>query len=184
MAYDFSVFKKKVEETKVWLKESYSAIRTGRASPAILDGVLIDVYGAKQPIRNVASISIEDPRTLRIAPWDKTHIKAIEQGIAASNLGLSAATDNLGVRVIFPELTEESRKSFAKIVRERLEDARVSIRKEREVVLNDITDRERTGKIGEDDKYRAKEELQKLVDEANNTLEEFAAKKEKEVMGL
>lgn len=175
---DFTPFKKRVLEIKDWLSKEYLGIRTGRATPALLDAVLIESYGARQPIKHVAQVSIEDAKTLRIVPWDKANTKAIETAIAAGNLGVSTAADSMGLRVIFPDLTEETRKKFAKLVRDKLEEARVSLKMEREKLMSSIN------ALDEDSKFKSKEELQKLVDQAHLDFEELSKKKEQEVMSV
>ena len=183
MAYDFSKFKKNSGETIEWLKKEYLGIRTGRATPTLLDNIDVESYGARQPIKHVASIGIEDPKTLKVVPWDKSLVKNIESALRAGNLGVSVAVDDTGgIRVGFPELTEETRKSIVKVVKELLEEARISLRKERERIWNDIAEKEKNGAVSEDEKFRAKDELQKLVDDTNKALEEVAGKKEKEIM--
>ena len=182
MPYNFGNAKNDMKKAEEWLSREYSQVHTGRASPMILDSVSVDSYGARMPIKNVASISIEDAKTLRVSPWDKNQIKEIEKGIMASNLGLSVATDDQGLRVIFPQLTEETRTSLIKVLKGKLEDARVTVRQEREKVWSDIQAKEKEGKLTEDDKFRAKEDLQKFVDEANQNLENIFSKKETEVM--
>src|SRR5438552_2254290 len=114
MAYNFSNFKTELKKVEEWLLKEYSQIHTGRASPAVLDSAMVSSYGSNMPIKNVAAISIEDPKTLRISPWDKSQVKDIEKAILASNLGLSVATDDMGLRVIFPHLTTETRTSLVK----------------------------------------------------------------------
>ena len=183
MQYNFGQFKNDLKKIEEWLSKEYSQIHTGRASPAVLDSVMISSYGSMMPIKNVAAISIEDPKTLRISPWDKGQIKDIEKGIQTSGFPLSVLTDGEGLRVIFPQLTEESRVNLVKLLKAKLEDARISARKEREKVWDDIQAQEKAGKIPEDEKFRAKNDLQKIVDTANNSLEEIFYKKEKEVMG-
>ncbi|MBP7006527.1 MAG: ribosome recycling factor [Candidatus Pacebacteria bacterium] len=183
MQYNFSNFKNDLKKVEDFLSKEYSQLNVGRASPMVLDGISIDVYGAYQPIKNTASISIEDPKTLRINPWDKTQIKGIEKAIMAANLGLSVAVDDQGIRVIFPQLTTESRTSLVKVLKEKLEESKISVRKEREKVWDDIQSKEKEGQMTEDDKFRAKDELQKIIDEANKKLEELFDKKQKEVMG-
>jgi len=183
MQYNFGQFKNDLKKIEEWLLKEYSQIHTGRASPAVLDSVMISSYGSMMPIKNVAAISIEDPKTLRISPWDKGQIKDIEKGIQTSGFPLSVLTDGEGLRVIFPQLTEESRVNLVKLLKAKLEDARISARKEREKVWDDIQAQEKAGKIPEDEKFRAKNDLQKIVDTANNSLEEIFYKKEKEVMG-
>ncbi|MCX6758060.1 MAG: ribosome recycling factor [Candidatus Nomurabacteria bacterium] len=183
MQYNFSNFKNELKKVNDYLVKEYSQVHTGRASPMILDGVSVEVYGAFQPIKNVASISIEDPKTLRINPWDKESIKAIEKGIAAANLGLSTSIDDAGMRVIFPQLTAETRQNLVKILKEKLEESRIVVRKEREKIWEEVKARELDGALTEDEKFRAKDELQKIIDEANAMLEASFEKKEKEVLG-
>ncbi len=182
MNYDFTLLKNKLTEIEEWLSREFSAIHTGRAIPALLDGVMVDSYGAKTAINHVAAVTTEDPRTLRVNPWDKSQVKDIEKAINEANLGVSVASDEQGLRVFFPELTTERRQSFVKIAKEKLEDARISLRKEREDVWSDIQKKEKDGELSEDDKFRFKEELQKLIDEANNKLEQMTENKEQEVM--
>ncbi|HWA32336.1 MAG TPA: ribosome recycling factor [Candidatus Paceibacterota bacterium] len=183
MQYNFSAFKNELKKAEDFLVKEYRELNTGRASPSVLDGVSVESYGAHQPIKNIATVSVEDPKTLRIVPWDKGQIKAIERAIAASNLGLSVATDDAGIRVIFPQLTTETRTSLVKVLKEKLEDARITVRKERERVWDEIQAQEKDGKMTEDEKFRAKDELQKIIDEANKNLEGTFERKEKEVMG-
>lgn len=177
----YSKFDLRAEEIKDWLSSEFSNIRTGRATPAILDGVIIDVYGSKQPIKHSATIAIEDPRTIKITPWDKGQIALIESAISTANLGLSVSADSNGVRVSFPQLTEETRNNLVKLVKEKLEEARVSIKKERENVWSQINADEKESKITEDDKFKAKDTLQKHVDDANKFLDDLASKKETEL---
>ncbi len=181
MAYDFSSFKEKLEGVQDWLSTEYTGVRTGRATPAILDSIYLDSYGTRTPIKHVASISIEDARTIRVAPWDKGQIKGIEKAISEANLGLSVSSDAMGIRVFFPELTAERRAALLKVTREKLEHARVSVRAERDEVWSEIQTLEKEGEIPEDDKFRLKEEMQKFVDQANAKLEEMAERKEKEI---
>lgn len=178
MAYNFSSFLLRLKETENWLSGEYGQLHTGRATPLVLDSIAIDVYGSFQPIKNVASISIEDPKTLRVAPWDKSHIKEIEKAIQAANIGLSVASDDQGLRVIFPALTTENREKLVKVLKEKMEEARISVRKERETELKIIKDKE----LPEDEERRTKEELQRHVDAANLSLETLFAKKEKDIM--
>lgn len=182
MAYNFSSFKEGIKATETWLVSEYSGLRTGRVSPAILDSVSVESYGARMPIAHVAAVSIEDAKTLKITPWDNSMVKEIERAIQAANLGVSVAPDNTGIRVSFPDLTEDRRKSLVKIVKVKLEEARVAVRQERDKTMNDIGAKEKAGEISEDDKYRLKEELQKLVDAVNNNLDAIAEKKEGEIM--
>ncbi len=178
MSYNFSDFKQNLKKVEEWLSKEYGGVHTGRATPMILDTISVESYGSLQPIKNVGSISIEDPRTIRVAPWDKTLVKAIESAIAAANLGLSVSADSDGLRVIFPQLTTETREKLVKVLKEKLEDARISVRKERDEAFTKM----KAANLPEDDTFRAKDEMQKYVDEANQSLEAVFEKKEKEVM--
>lgn len=183
MVYNFAGFKESIQKTSEWLAREYSSLHTGQASPNVLDGINVDSYGTKQPIKNVASISIEDPKTLRVIPWDKQQVKEIEKEIITSDLGLSVAVDQTGLRVIFPMLTTENREKLVKIIKGKLEDARISVKKEREDVVREIDRMSREGEMSEDEKERSKQELQKLVDESNATFETIFKAKEAVVMG-
>jgi ribosome recycling factor len=181
MAYNFTVLRGEIEATDTWLTQEYFGIRTGRAAPALLDSVRVEVYSTKMPLNQLANIAIEDARTLRITPYDMGQLKEIERAIQAGDLGVSVGSDDRGIRVSFPELTAERREQLAKLVKEKLEDARVRIRKAREEAWEDIQKQEKQKTISEDEKFRAKEEMQKIIDEGNRRLEIHAEKKEKEI---
>lgn len=181
MAYNFQSFKTRAKEVEDWLGKELSGLRSGRAAPAILDGVFVEAYGAKTPIKHAASISIEDPKTLRIAPFDRAVTKEIEKAIAAANLGLSVSADERGVRAHFPELTAERRAAIIKVARDRLESARVNLRRVRDDTVKDIDAKEQGGGIGEDEKFRLKKELDKLSEAENKRLQEAFGRKEKEI---
>ena len=182
MPYNFSKLKEELKKVEEWLGREYAGLHTGRAMPAILDGVTVESYGQMLPVKNLASVSGEDPKTLRVTPWDKSQIKAIEKAITVANLGLSVTADEQGLRVIFPQLTTERRTQMVKLAKDKLEDARIKIRGAREAVWNEVQKNEREGKIPEDEKFRAKDELQKIVDGGNKKLEEIFNKKEHEIM--
>ena len=183
MQYNFSNFKTEIKKVGEFLSKEYSQLNIGRASPMVLDGVSVSSYGSYVPLKNVASVSIEDPKTLRINPFDKNQIKDIEKAITSANLGLSVATDDLGIRVIFPQLTTETRQNLVKVLKEKLEEQRITVRRERERIWEDVQAKEKEAKLTEDEKFRAKDELQKIIDEANRNLEAVFEKKQKEVMG-
>jgi ribosome recycling factor len=181
MAYDFTPLKKKITETEEWLKREFTGIRTGRAAPAILDNIRVDSYGSKLPLNQVGNISIEDARTIRISPWDSSMIKEVEKAISAANLGISAAVDDKGIRVSFPELTSERRESLMKLAKNKLEEARITLRGLRDEIWNDIQKKEKDGEMSEDDKFRGKEEMQKAIDAGNKNFEALLKKKESEI---
>ncbi len=183
MNYNFSPFKQGVKEVEEWLKKEFSQIRTGRASPAILDSVMVESYGSRMPINQVGNITLEGARSMKVVPWDMSQAKAIEKAILVSNLGLSVSVDDTGVRISFPELTTERREALIKVAKQKLEDARVSLRTEREKVLKDIDAQEKAGTINKDDKFRFKNELQKMIDEIHVKFEELTVKKEIEISG-
>ncbi len=175
--YNLDAFKAEAKQAEEWLMKEYSQIHTGRAAPALLDGVQTESYGAFQPLKNVASVSIEDPKTLRVVPWDKSQIKDIERALHGANLGFSVSSDDAGVRVIIPALTTETRNQLAKIAKDKLEDARITVRKARESMLNTLKGQD----LPEDTMRGAKDDLQKLVDAVNDTLEAQLKRKEAEI---
>lgn len=164
------------------MKKETSSLRTGRATPALVENIMVDSYGTRVPLKHVASIAAEDARTIRITPWDTGVLKNIEYSISASNLGIQPIADNQSIRISLPELTEERRKSLIKLLNEKLEEARVSLKLKREEEWKDIQEKERAGEISEDDKFRYKEELQKIIDKVSTDLEEIAKNKEKEIL--
>ncbi len=176
MSYNTQNFKTELKKVEEWLSKELSQVQTGRATPIVLDSITIESYGSLMQLKNVASITVEDPKTLRIAPWDKTQIRGIEQAIQEANIGLSVLSDSDGVRAIFPMLTTETRAKLVKVLKEKLEDARISVRKIRGEEIDSIAD------LPEDDQRRAKEDIQKVVDEVNLNLESIFDKKENEVM--
>lgn len=178
MAYDFKEFNTAAESALEWLKKEYTGLRTGRAMPAILDAVHVEAYGSKMSIHQLATVSVEDPKTLRVVPWDKDVAKDIDKAVRESNLGLSVALDSNGLRLSFPELTSERRTMLIKLSKEKLEEARIRVRTERERVLGQM---EKDESLSKDDKFRLKTELQKLVDATNTKLEELQEKKESEI---
>jgi ribosome recycling factor len=182
MNYDFSPLKKKIKDVEEWLKKEQSQIRTGRATASILDSVRVDAYGTPTPLVQLGSISNEDPRTLRVSLWDTSQIKDAEKAIVAANLGVAVAVDDKGIRVSFPELTGERRQAVVKMAKEKAEQAKVSIRKLRDEVWNDIQAQEKEGGMGEDEKFRFKETMEKAIQEANKLVDELHARKEKEIM--
>lgn len=179
--YSFSSFQTKSKEVHDWLAKELSGLRSGRATPAVLDGVLVESYGAKMQVRHLATISIEDPKTLRITPFDAAAAKNIEKAIATANLGLSVSADERGVRAHFPELTSERRAALIKVAKEKLEAARVNLRKLRDETIRDIEAKEKAGGMGEDEKFRLKKELDKFSDTENKKLNDVFGRKEREI---
>lgn len=159
------------------LVNELGALRTGRASGAILEPVMVESYGALQPLKALATITTPDSRTILIEPWDASVVKAIETAIMKSDVGIMPVVDGKSLRLAMPMMTEESRLKMVKLAKEKLEDARVSVRKVREEVRKNI------GKLdgGEDEKRRMEESLEKTVKEYTAKIDELGAKKEKEI---
>ncbi len=181
MAYNLTDFQNKLKGTEDWLAKELSGIRTGRASISFLDGVKVESYGTEMPISSVASIGNEDAKTIRITPWDNSQIKAIEKAITVSNLGVSTVVDDKGLRVIFPELTGERRIQLVKVAKEKMEEARIALRRERNEVMDDLNSQKKDGSMSEDDCERTKVEIEKKVKEAGDRLEVLFTKKETEI---
>ena len=184
MIYDFTATDGELTKIEEWLTLEYKSISTGRATPTVLDTISIDAYGTRSSVAHVASISIEDARTLRVSPWDKAHVKELEKAINDADLGLSVSSDDAGIRVFFPQLTTETRTKLVKVLKEKLEEARVRVRSVRENTLKEIDAREKEGGMSEDDKFRLKEDLQKKITDLNNTLERVFEKKESDTMSI
>ena len=169
---------KSVESTR----HEFGSVRTGRASPALLDRVEVDYYGTRTPLRQLAGISASEARLLTVTPYDKSSIKAIEKAIMESDVGLTPSNDGNVVRLTIPELTEERRKELVKVVRRIAEDGRVAIRNVRRDVMHDLRELKEEGEVGKDDEHRAEVELQKLTDARIGELDEALAAKEKEIL--
>lgn len=171
----------KLEEVVQWLQKEFASIRTGQASPALLDGVSVESYGSYMKMNQVGSVNVEDARTLRISVWDKQAVAAIERAIREADLGVSTVADSDGVRVIFPELTSERRVQLMKLAKSKLEDARISVRAVRDEVMKSIDKQQKDGEISEDERFTHKETIQSKVDATNRTLETLFIQKEAEL---
>jgi ribosome recycling factor len=181
MAYDFKPLEGKLAKAKEWLGNEYRGLRSGRATPAILDGVKVNAYGSMMTIQALGSVRVEGARSLVIQPFDTSVAKDIERGIAEADLGLGVGIDPSGIRVTFPELTTERREQFIKLAKQKLEEARTSVRLARDESWKDIQEKEKASEITEDDKFRLKDELQKKIDACNDDLEKAFENKEKEM---
>lgn len=166
------------EKSVTHFKDNLGKVRTGRASTALVDDITVDYYGVKSPLKQVASVSVPEPRTIVISPWDKSTLSLIEKAIKESDLGLNPMNDGIIIRINVPALTEERRKEFVKILNQEAESARVAVRKLREDVWDEI----QALTIGEDDKFQGKDKLQKVVEEYNAVIEDIRKKKESEIM--
>ena len=173
-----------MEKTVNRFKEEIKKIHTGRATPVLVEDIQVDYYGSKAPIKQVASISIPEPRMIVIAPWNKDDLVSIQKAIAESDLKVNPQNDGEAVRVVLPALTEERRLEMTKVIGKEKEESRVAVRKIREDVWNEAQEMTQKGEISEDDKFRLKDKLQVVVDKVNRQLDELAKAKEEEVMKL
>jgi len=180
-SFDFKTLDTSIKETEEWLVRELSSVRTGRATPAILDTIKPEVYGTRTPINQVAAVNIEDARTLRIVPWDKSLTKIIEAAIQNADLGVGVGSDDQGLRVTFPELTAERRTMLLKIANEKLEAARITLRGHRTDTLKALEAAEKEGGMGKDELTRFKDDVQKRIDKGNEALEALYKRKEAEV---
>lgn len=174
--------KEKLEKIVAHLKEEIAPLRTGRATPALVEELTVEYYGTKTPLKAVAAISCPSPRELLIQPWDKNAIQPIESAIQNSSLGLAPITDRDAIRLSIPQLNEERRKELVKLLHRHAEDARIQVRREREDAIHDVDRKEKAKEISEDDRFRKRNEIQKAVDEANKKIEDASGAKEKEIM--
>jgi ribosome recycling factor len=181
MAYDFTALKNNLKETEEWLTQELGGVRTGRATPALLDAVKPEAYGARTPLTQLGNVSVEDARTLRIIPWDTALTKEIEKAITEADLGVGVSVDGQGLRVTFPELTSERRTQLTKIAGDKTEQARVTLRGHRTDALKALDEAKKQGGMGDDEHKRLKEEVQKLIDGGNERLAALLAKKEEEI---
>jgi ribosome recycling factor len=163
------------------LQQDFAAIRTGRASPSLLDKIQVDAWGSAQPIQSVASISVPEPRLLVIQPWDKSMIGPIEKAIQKSDLGLNPNNDGSVIRLALPQLNEQRRNDLAKQVKKRAEESKVAVRNVRRDADSGLKKLEKDGKLSQDDLRRALDRVQKLTDSSVRQVDEAADRKEKEV---
>jgi ribosome recycling factor len=164
------------------LAREFASVRTGRANASLLDGVRVEAYGNLTPINQLASVSVPDPRTIVIQPWDASQMKEIEKGIAKSDLGLTPSNDGKVIRLTVPSLTEDRRKQLAKTVGKFAEDARVAIRNARREANDKLKALAKDKKVSEDEERRGHDQIQKTTDRFTTKIDELAKKKEQEVM--
>jgi ribosome recycling factor len=164
------------------MRHEFGSVRTGRASPALLDRISVDYYGAATPLKQLATVTAPEARMLTIQPYDKSSIKAIERAILESDVGLTPGNDGNLIRLIVPELTEERRKQLVKVVRHIAEDGRVAIRNIRRDIMHDLRELKEAGEAGSDDEHRAEVELQKVTDARIAELDDLLKHKEEDIL--
>ena len=171
---------KAVEATK----REFGSVRTGRATPALLERVTVDYYGVATPVTQVASVTVPEPRLLVVQPWDRNLVKEVERAILKSELGLTPSTDGTVIRLPIPTLTEERRRELVKVVRKHAEEGRVAIRNIRRDHKDKVEQLEKSGKVSEDDSRRGVEEMQKLTDRYIKEIDTLLSAKESEIMEI
>jgi ribosome recycling factor len=172
----------KMEQAVSHLKEDLAGIRTGRATPAVLNRITVEYYGTPVPLNQLAGVSVPEPRLLQVQPFDRGAMSAIEKAIMSSDLGITPSNDGAVIRLAFPPLTEERRKELVKQVHHRAEEGRVAVRNVRRHAKDELEKLEREGSISEDDLVRAEKELQKLTDHYVAEVDQIQAHKEQELM--
>jgi len=173
--------KPELEKAIEFLRKEFMKIKTSRATPAMVEDIMIDCYDQKMPIKQLANISTPQLRSIIIQPWDKSILSEIEKGIRNQS-NLSPMVDGDLIRINIPSLSEDQRKEYVKIINDKTEEARISIRLHREKVWKEIQELEKKGEIREDDKFKAKDDLQELIDDYNKQIEDLRKNKEQDVM--
>jgi ribosome recycling factor len=174
----------KLDKSVEFLEDELNNIHTGRANVSLVDDILVNVYGTKQPLKSVANINIPEARQILIQPWDKGVVSQIEAAVREAGLGFNPINTGDVIRINLPELTQERRREFVKLAKEKTEEARVGIRTSRGEIWNTIKKAKNEGEISEDDMYHNEAEIQKLVDTYNKKVEDIFAKKEKELLEI
>jgi len=175
------MYKENFEKAIDFLKNDITGLRTGRASVAMVEDIIVEAYGAKQALKATASIILADSKTINIEPWDKALLADIEKAIRNSTLSVNPVNDGKLIRVILPDLTSERRVELSKILHQKVENARISIRKIREEVKDQIITSEKNKEIGEDERFKLQEGLEEVVKEYNVKIKEIGEKKETEI---
>jgi len=165
-------------------KKELASLRAGRANPIMIENILVDAYGAKTPLKQIGSITVQEARSMLVDPWDKNLLKDVGKAIVLANLGLSVGMEGNRVRVSVPPMTEENRRDLVKLMSEKLEAAKVAVRSVREEVKNKIDDAFKNSEVTEDDKFAYQKELDEKVSKLNQELVKLAEEKEKEIMSV
>lgn len=184
MATNIDTFKKEADKALATLGTELQTLRIGRANPLMVEGIMVEAYGAKTPLKQMASITVPEARTLIIQPWDKTVIKEIEKAIVVANIGINPVNEGQQLRLVVPALTEESRRELTKSVGEKMEKSRIVIRQLRDKAREDIVKSERNKEITEDDRFAQQKKLDDAVKEYNDRIKEIGEKKEQEIMTI
>ncbi|MDY8109730.1 ribosome recycling factor [Fulvimarina sp. 2208YS6-2-32] len=180
--FDFNDLKRRMDGAIQSFKSDLAGLRTGRASPNLLDPVMVDAYGSPTPINQVANISIPEPRMVSVTVWDKQMVGKVERAIRESNLGLNPITDGTTLRIPLPELNEQRRKELVKVAQQYAESAKVAVRHVRRDAMETLKKMEKDGDIGQDDNRQMSDRVQKMTDEAVSDIDRTLGTKEQEIM--
>lgn len=179
---DLNRHKPQFEKVIEHFKAEAAGIRTGRASSSLVEDLTVEHYDGKYTLKELASITIPEPKTILIQPWDKSALEAIVKAIKNSQLGMNPTSDSQGIRLVMPALNEDRRKELIKLLKQKAEEAHIAIRRIRGEIWDDIQKQEKAGTVRESEKFKAKDDLQKIVDEYNKKVEEIEKKKEQELL--
>jgi ribosome recycling factor len=174
--------KERMHKAVLHLQEEFSAVRTGRATPALVDKLKVDYYGTEVPLLQIAGFSVPEPRVLVISPYDKGAIKGIEKAIQGSDLGVNPSNDGTVIRLAFPELTRERRKDLVKVVKQRAEDSKIAVRNVRRDIRKELETQERDGELSRDELDRIEKDLEKVTHEAIAEIDSMLVHKEHELL--
>lgn len=183
MAYKKTIGER-IDATKEYLREDLNTVRAGRANPALLDRVMVSYYGSPTPLKSLANISVPDPRTLMIAPFDLNSLKDIEKGINEADIGINPSNDGKVIRLVIPQLTEERRKELTKLIKKYGEEAKIAVRNIRREANDELKKQEKDGELTEDDVRAGLDDVQKEIDKAIQDIEDIIKDKDKELMSV
>lgn len=178
---NLNIYKEDFDKVIDHLKNDITSLRTGRATPALVEDITVEAYGSRQALKTLATINVQDAKTLAIDPWDKSLVQAIDTAIRNSQLGINPVNDGRLIRLPLPDLTKERRQELIKVLHQKLETARISIRKVREEIRDNIDKKEKNKEMSEDEKYKLQDELEKWVKDYNEKIKSVGEEKEKEI---
>jgi len=179
-----AIYQEKMTKTLSVLKEELNSVRAGRANAALLDQIVVDYYGSPSPVKNIANISVPDPRTILIAPFDPSSVKTIEKAILVSSLGINPSNDGKTIRLVIPAVTEERRKELTKVIKKMGEESKVAVRNCRRDANEQLKKQEKNSEMTEDDLKDALDEIQKMTEKCMKDIDAMIATKEKELMEI
>jgi len=183
--FDYKDIIKKIrpelDKVIVFLERELAKVRTGRASISLVEDIVVDCFGSKLPLKQLAAISNPEPKQIVIQPWDKSYVESIERAISSSSIGAAPIVDKDVIRITFPSMSDEYRKELLRILSEKQEEARKTIRHWRGEAWEEVQEKTKQGEIREDDKFKAKDDLQKLVDEYSKKIDDLGERKKKEI---